>query len=224
MRSRWELRPGGGRDRFRPRADAHDGPCRCCGRVHHRPCSRDPAGPRDGPKDQPSFLGLDGATKSVGRSISFAGPLWLISIGTQLSLGTDVPIVGRFFGAVAAGSVCGSGRSSRRPLIRAVCANGLQLSAARPARAVDVAPRGPADRSSDCASGARLHGHSRPRTPDPCGSDRTAESLAVDVLRIYSLTWALNVPPTSSLFTPWRRGHIERSSLSSSVRQWRVSS
>ncbi len=53
---------------------------------------------------EPSFLGLGGATKAVGRSISFAGPLWLISIGTQLSLGTDVPIVGRFFGAVAAGA------------------------------------------------------------------------------------------------------------------------
>ena len=164
--------PGSGRDRFRPGADAHDGPCRCCGRADHRPCRWDPAGHRDGPTGR-AFVPWPGRSDQVGP------PLDLVRrpLVVDLDRNTAQPRHGRpDRGSVLWGSrrrgVCSRGdRPGDRP-IRAVCAHGLQLSAARPAGAVDVAPRGPAHRGGDCAGGARLHGRGRPGTPDPRGMDR----------------------------------------------------
>jgi O-antigen/teichoic acid export membrane protein len=145
-------------------------------------------------RTEPSFLGLDGATKSVGRSIWFAGPLWLISIGTQLSLGTDVPIVGRFFGAVAAGAYAIGAivpATALSALYALTDSSYPRLARQEPStshlvrRLIVVA-------TALAGLGFTVMAALAPQIL--VAWIGTAESLAVDVLRIYSLTWALNVP------------------------------
>jgi O-antigen/teichoic acid export membrane protein len=126
--------------------------------------------------------------------IAFAAPLWLIAISTQLSLGTDVPIVARFFGPAEAGAY------AIGALVPATALSALYalVDAAYPTIARFERTAGELiSRLLLAASALAGLGFSVIVVLAPVILQvwvGQVDPLSVDVLRAYCVTWALNVP------------------------------
>lgn len=131
----------------------------------------------------------------VRRVIRFAAPLWVVAAGTQVGFGTDIPIVGAFFGADAAGAYA---VGATLPLAAA----GLLFALLDTAFPRLVASREPErqDRSRRLILVGSLLAslgfgslalHAEDVLTVWVGS---AVPLAVTVLVVFSLVWAANTP------------------------------
>lgn len=144
--------------------------------------------------DLGGLTGSRAAWPRIREAARFAAPLWMIGLGTQIGLGTDVPIVGWFFGAVAAGSY------AIGAVVPAAAVSALYalVDATYPRIARQGPTTGPLigrlmlTATGLAGIGFTVIGALAPQILTVWVG--TVDPLAVDVLRIYSLTWALNVP------------------------------
>lgn len=126
--------------------------------------------------------------------VTFAGPIWLVALGTQVALGTDVPIVGAVFGAVAAGAYALGAVVPRTAigLLYAIVDTAYPRIARRPQDNSQFLRRLLRVSTLLAGLGFSVIIAAAPAILRVWVGD--ADPLAVDVLRIYAVTWALNVP------------------------------
>ncbi len=133
--------------------------------------------------------------RAVRQVAAFASPLWIIAAGTQLGLGTDVPLVGAFHGAVLAGHY------ALGAALPALCVGLLfaLLDAYFPRMAASEGKDSEALVAATCLAGCLLAGlgfgslalHRGDLLVAWVG---TSPGLATRVAAWYSAAWALNVP------------------------------
>lgn len=132
---------------------------------------------------------------ALRAALRFTAPLWLLSFGAQIAIATDVPVVGSFFGVVAASAfaVGAAPPAFASALLHVVLdasyprLSKLGLAQSRAVIAILVL--------DGCALAGLGFGtlalHSEEVLLAWVGA---APPLAMAVLTVYALTWALNVP------------------------------
>ncbi len=140
------------------------------------------------------FLGFGGGWHSVRGVLGFAAPIWLVSIGTLIGLSTDVPIVGAFFGPLAAAgyAVGAVVPTVSLGLLYALVDSAYPLIARRPASAGAIVLRLASAATTLAGLGFTVLIVFGPTVLTLwLGSE---SDTSVQVLRIFAVTWALNVP------------------------------
>jgi len=146
-------------------------------------------------RTRPGLIGYRSDRRTIAAVAGFAIPLWLMGLGTQVGLGTDVPIVSAFFGATAAASFAvGS-------VVPAVSLSLLYaiVDSAYP-RLAGATARSSSELALMLIFAATMLaglGFGVILAMAPTLLEvwlGTADPLSIDVMRVYAVTWALNVP------------------------------
>jgi O-antigen/teichoic acid export membrane protein len=130
----------------------------------------------------------------LGRPLAFAAPLWLIAVGSQIGLGTDVPIVGAFFGPAIAGAYAVGAvvpATALAALYSLTDAAYPRIARHEPTTAL-LMTRLLLVGTMLAGLGFTVLGILGPVVLQVWVG--VVDPIAVDVLRVYCLAWALNVP------------------------------